>query len=374
MRLFTENPEKYIEEYSRDFEETFLELLRRKYYGHQVLANKIYQEHISDKMHTHMNATKWTNLTGFVDHLVQTDKVESEWTEKGLFIKIKDSNTDTKMKKIEEDRKLQAKLKKEEQEKHAMDQQLELAMRVQEERRLRGETDEEEPPAPVDLGKDHQQVSFSLSGPKKNVANPLAKAANTTKNQLQPNMTISINAGKTLGSFGSLGDATDAQEAAKHDKRKPVSELERVLEKAKAEKKMKLDTTASKNGKGDVKSAVEEEEDFSWVTENIIVKIKDEALKKYFNQKGKIVRVVEPFLAEVEVLNTTTKLQIDQDLLETVIPAIGHKVKVLKNGPYYGKIAVLESIHADSFSASVHLQDIDVALELPYEKICKVVL
>jgi len=45
-----------------------------------------------------------------------------------------------------------------------MDQQLELAMRVQEERRLRGETDEEEPPAPVDLGKDHQQVSFSLSG------------------------------------------------------------------------------------------------------------------------------------------------------------------------------------------------------------------
>jgi len=67
MRLFSENPEKYIEEYSRDFEETFLELLRRKYYGQFVLANKVYQEHISDKMHTHMNATKWTNLTGFVD-------------------------------------------------------------------------------------------------------------------------------------------------------------------------------------------------------------------------------------------------------------------------------------------------------------------
>ena len=103
-----------------------------------------------------------------------------------------------------------------------------------------------------------------------------------------------------------------------------VSELEKVLEKAKAEKKMKLETTtANKNGKGDVKPPVqqeEEEEDFSWVTENIIVKIKDEALKKYFNQKGKIIRVVEPFLAEVEVLNTTTKLQIDQDFLETVIP------------------------------------------------------
>jgi len=59
---------------------------------------------------------------------------------------------------------MQAKLKKEEQEKQAMDSQMELAMRVQEEKRLRGETEEEEPPAPVDLGKDHQQISFSFSG------------------------------------------------------------------------------------------------------------------------------------------------------------------------------------------------------------------
>jgi len=70
MRLFSENPDKYIEEYSKEFEETFLELLRRKYYGQTVLANKIYQEHISDKMHVHMNATKWTNLTGFVDVMI----------------------------------------------------------------------------------------------------------------------------------------------------------------------------------------------------------------------------------------------------------------------------------------------------------------
>ncbi len=42
------------------------------------------------------------------------------------------------------------------------------------------------------------------------------------ENQLQPNMTISLTPNKTLGSFGSLGDATDAQESAKNDKRKPV--------------------------------------------------------------------------------------------------------------------------------------------------------
>jgi len=304
--------------------------------------------------------------------LTKAEKVESEWTEKGLFIKIKDQATDNIMKKMEEERKMQAKLKKEEQEKAAMDSQMELAFRVQEEKRLRGETEEEEePPAPVDLGKDHQQISFSFSAPKKNTVNPLAKAA-AGKNQLQLNQVISINLNKGLESLPSLNDTSDAQEAAavsKSDKRKPVSELERVLEKAKAEKKMKLETLAgNKNGKIEAKPVNDEEEDFSWISENVIVKIKDEALKKYFNQKAKIVRVVEPFLAEVEILNTTTKLQIDQDLLETVIPQIGNKVKVLKNGPYYGKVAILESIHPDSFSASVHLQDIDVALELPYEK------
>jgi len=67
MRLFSENPDKYIEEYSQEFEEGYLEVLRRKYYGQKILANKVYQDYISDKMHTHMNATKWTTLTSFIE-------------------------------------------------------------------------------------------------------------------------------------------------------------------------------------------------------------------------------------------------------------------------------------------------------------------
>jgi len=41
-------------------------------------------------------------------------------------------------------------------------------------------------------------------------------------------MTISLTPNKTLGSFGSLGDATDAQESAKNDKRKPVYFLREI--------------------------------------------------------------------------------------------------------------------------------------------------
>lgn len=95
-----------------------------------------------------------------------------------------------------------------------------------------------------------------------------------------------------------------------------------MLESAKTSKKLKpdpfnLQTQVDKNDNKE-----QEAEDFSWITENIIVKIKDESLPNYYNQKAKIIKVVEPFLAELEVLNNKTKLQIDQDLLETVIPVI----------------------------------------------------
>jgi len=46
-------------------------------------------------------------------------------------------------------------------------------------------------------------------------------------------------------------------------------------------------------------------------------------------------------------------------------------VKILKEGPLHGKIAVLESIHQDSFSASVYIEESNLALELPFEKISK---
>ena len=95
-----------------------------------------------------------------------------------------------------------------------------------------------------------------------------------------------------------------------------------MLESAKTSKKLKPDpfNLQTQDDKNDNKE--EEAEDFSWITENIIVKIKDESLPNYYNQKAKIIKVVEPFLAELEVLNNKTKLQIDQDLLETVIPVI----------------------------------------------------
>ena len=78
MQLFAENPDSFMNDYSRDFERGFLESLSRRHTTNMVHANQAYQEYISDKEHIHMNATIWTTLTAFVMYLGKTGKGERE--------------------------------------------------------------------------------------------------------------------------------------------------------------------------------------------------------------------------------------------------------------------------------------------------------
>ena len=65
--------------------------LRVARYGtKRVAANQVYQEYISDKLHLHMNATKWPTLTDFVKHLGKESLCEVQETEKGWFITYND--------------------------------------------------------------------------------------------------------------------------------------------------------------------------------------------------------------------------------------------------------------------------------------------
>ena len=76
IKLFSEHASQQLDQYSRDFERTFLETLRRRHGGsaNWVSANHVYQQVIQDKEHTHMNATMWTTLTDFVKYLGKTGK------------------------------------------------------------------------------------------------------------------------------------------------------------------------------------------------------------------------------------------------------------------------------------------------------------
>lgn len=64
-----------IDEYTRQFEDDFLRLLRSTHGEKRIEANKFYNEYIQDKDHIHMNATRFTSLTKFIRYLGQTGKI-----------------------------------------------------------------------------------------------------------------------------------------------------------------------------------------------------------------------------------------------------------------------------------------------------------
>jgi DNA/RNA-binding protein KIN17 len=86
MRVFAENSHSMLDEYSRDFEKTYMQILSHRHSTKRVNANQIYQEMIADKHHIHMNATVWTTLSGFCKYLGKEGKAIVEETEKGWFI------------------------------------------------------------------------------------------------------------------------------------------------------------------------------------------------------------------------------------------------------------------------------------------------
>lgn len=86
IAIYAQNPGKFNDEYSRDFEKGFMDIIKRQYKNTRVLANIVYNEYIRDRNHTHLNATRWVTLTGFVMHLGKSGKCKVEESPKGWYI------------------------------------------------------------------------------------------------------------------------------------------------------------------------------------------------------------------------------------------------------------------------------------------------
>ncbi len=78
--------QKVIDDFSATFQKEFVQLLSRRFGTRRIRANQVYQEHIADRHHTHMNATQWTSLSDFVKHLGREGIVQAEDTDQGWFI------------------------------------------------------------------------------------------------------------------------------------------------------------------------------------------------------------------------------------------------------------------------------------------------
>lgn len=340
LLLFADNADQYLDTFSQEFEEGYLELLRRQCGTKRVFANKVYQDYIADREHVHMNATQWETLTEFVKHLGKAGKCVVDETEKGWFVTYIDRDPETiafqeamaKKEKMEQD--------DNERNMQFLERQIELG------KQKAAQFQQQEPISHELVRNDDEKLSLKLDNFKK----PSTSNISLQKNNLDKDTTGSMT--KNSVSKKSSGE-----------KRK-LTALEQIKLEEEEAKRQKMHKERQDNG------------DESWLHKNIIVKIVTKNLgEKFYKKKGTVEKVIDRYAAVVNLLDSKHKIKLDQEHLETVIPNIGRQVLILC-GKYRGEKAVLKDINIDDCNANVELIDSHfdrrIVRNIDYSHICKI--
>lgn len=313
LLIFADNADKYIDEFSKEFQEGYCELLSRQFGTKRVNANRVYQDYISDRNHLHMNSTQWETLTEFVKYLGREGFCVVDETEKGWFVQYIDRDPETIA--------LQEKMaKKDKMEKDDNEKMMEFLEKQIERGKEIGNSSEHQP---TELVRDESSEPITINLPM--FKKPQPKLAS-----------LPISSSLTKKDDSSSKSDNSKELIAKKPEKKKLSALEEIMKEEEDKRK----------------KAPKRE---NWLAENIVVKVVTDSLGgKYYKKKGVIVKVIDKFCAKIRMLDSDNKLKLDQAHLETVIPAVGRLVKVL-NGAYIGLKAELIDIDAQNYCVSLKL-------------------
>lgn len=340
LLLLAEDVDKYMDSFSREFQDEFLKLLKRQFGTRRVRANQVYQDYISDRHHTHMNATQWETLTDFVKWLGKEGHCKVDQTEKGWFIQYIDRDPET----IERQKAAEAKEKMELDDDERQAKLLERQIERERARRV------DEPEALfTELKRENEEEKVTFAMPASRKKDPVSGPSG-------------IGQSRTVGLQNPLAAATLTQKDRKTENEKAKNGLKR---------KSALEEIMETEEQKKMKSSHKE----NWIVKGIIVKVVTKKLgERYYKKKGIIQDVQNLFVAVIKMLDSGDMIKVDQEHLETVIPALGKTVMVV-NGVYRGSAASLVSLNEKSFSVTVELSKgpnrgkrID---KIAYEDICK---
>lgn len=340
LLIFADNPNEFIDSFSKEFEDDFMLLLRRRFGTRRVHSNVVYQEFISIRNHLHMNSTQWETLTEFVKWLGREGKCKVDNTEKGWFITYIDRDPET----------LARQKATESKEKMEMDDDEKTAKFIEKqiEREMSRKGDQAECcPTELERSNDEEKVTFSLASTKPSEAS-VTNDKPTTSKGLIANPSPLVN----------LERSTNDKEPKKREKesQKRKSVLDEII-KEETGKKAKI--TRKEN----------------WLMKGVVVKVVHKKLgEKYYKKKGIVKEIKDLFTGIVQMLETGDVLKIDQAYLETVIPALGKYVLIV-NGRYRGQKGTLLSLDENKFCVSVEIKEGEfhgrIVDKLPYEDISK---
>ncbi|KAF8387997.1 hypothetical protein HHK36_026663 [Tetracentron sinense] len=343
MEVFGQNPNRIVDGYSEEFEESFMEHLKRSHRFSRVAATVVYNEYIAERHHVHMNSTQWTTLTEFVKYLGRTGKCKVDETPKGWFMTYIDRDSETLFKEGLKNKRIKSDVAEEEKQEREIRKQIELA---------------------------EQLIPFSVSA-----------------NGVVPFESEQLLLPKSE-TFGKIAFALGL--SSKPVTKEKTESSKMVFEEVETEKSGKTRTCSNSvkgnSGRSVLDDLMKEQEKAKersnrkdyWLCEGIIVKVMSKALaqKGYYKQKGVVLKVIDRFVGEIEMLDSKHVLRVDQVELETVIPQIGGLVRIV-NRAYRGSNARLVSMDTNNYYAKVQIEkgiyDGRVLQAVDYEDICKVV-
>eukprot|EP00299_Pterocystis_sp_00344_P010598 c4773_g1_i1.p1 GENE.c4773_g1_i1~~c4773_g1_i1.p1 ORF type:complete len:485 (+),score=117.50 c4773_g1_i1:37-1455(+) len=393
MNLFQDSPGKFVGSYSEQFKSDFLRLLKHRFHTNRVFANVVYNEYIHDRHHVHMNATAWSSLSGFVQFLGRHGYCKVDETPKGWYIAYIDRDPEVLAKMEASKRKDQMALDDADRAERALREQIERGQAY--ERQIEELSEEEarrifeeehggpaeavgitltlKPKLKTDLCETNEQKSSeethsspiavvesdetpnssdsavpAASSPSQPIQSPEPVPPSTSPTSVAPVVNKSSDTPTSIAIPAVTSAAThksNANEDKDKKRRRPHDVLESLMEEQESQKRQALHTKYS--------ATIGQKKSDAWLTSGIVVKVMSKVSNgKYFKKKGVVQKVIDSYVGEVKMLDSDGLLRVDQEDMETVIPAIGGKVIILR-GPYRGQEAELVTIDIDQFSCNV---------------------
>ncbi|KAM9468296.1 DNA/RNA-binding protein KIN17-like isoform 2-T2 [Clarias gariepinus] len=247
LLLVSENP-KFMDYFSDEFKNDFLELLRRRFGTKRVHNNIVYNEYISNREHVHMNSTQWETLTEFTKWLGREGFCKVDETPKGWYVQYIDRDLETI-------RNLKKELKRKK--KQALDDEERRAKFIEQQvrRGREGKEPEKEPVFTKRKRGNEEKISFKLAA-RSSSSGPAKESTSMVSNALKSSAS---------------GKRKDISHSADSKEKKKKSALDEIMEmEAKEKKSVKLD---------------------NWIRPDKVVKVVTKSLGDKYYKKKAVIRV-----------------------------------------------------------------------------------
>eukprot|EP00929_Paragymnodinium_shiwhaense_P044038 TRINITY_DN22596_c0_g1_i1.p1 TRINITY_DN22596_c0_g1~~TRINITY_DN22596_c0_g1_i1.p1 ORF type:complete len:415 (+),score=161.14 TRINITY_DN22596_c0_g1_i1:134-1378(+) len=359
MQLFTQDPNRFMDDFSQEFEHGFMQLMSHSYCRQRVLANTVYCDFLSNRHHTHMNSTIWVTLSNFVQYLGRTGQCKIDKTPKGWYLEYIDNSPEARLRAAQaaevdkaEQRLEDAAAKKL---KDQIDNAIEEAGGLQESEYT--ELQRKEGDAPI---------TFAMGGASSSTSKPAEAAAASSSKSREPSKDAKDNVLASAFAVHSGSGARESSRDTKDKEKRKVSAMEQIRQEHEAAKKRKAEQEASPPS-----SPADNAE--PWLAAGLIVKVMHQELAdgKFYRKKAKVEKVHERFMADVRMVDSKTLIRLDQEMLETVIPNVGKPVRLVK-GSHKGQRGSMKAVDFEAFSVTVELEDGTVMEGMGYDEVCKV--